>query len=54
MDKHNIWHAAYCRWYDHREAGHRTRAAVWGWIADRICDTFWPKTTNHEIGGHDV
>lgn len=30
------WHGAYCRWYDHREAGHRVRAALWGWYADRI------------------
>lgn len=33
----NIWHAAYCRWYDHREAEHAVRAAVWGRIADLIC-----------------
>ncbi len=31
-----LWHRAYCRWYDHREAGHRLRAAVWGWVADRL------------------
>ncbi len=31
-----IWHAAYSRWYDHDRAGHRRRAAVWGWVADRI------------------
>lgn len=30
------WHRAYCRWYDHREAGHRIRAALWGWLADRV------------------
>lgn len=30
------WHGAYCRWYDHREAGHRVRAAAWGFIADLI------------------
>lgn len=30
------WHAAYCRWYDHDRAGNRVRAAVWGFIADRI------------------
>ena len=42
MSKHDIWHAAYARWYDHHLAGHRIRAAIWGWIADRICHTFWP------------
>lgn len=31
-----LWHRAYCRWYDHDRAGHRVRAAVWGWWADRI------------------
>jgi hypothetical protein len=30
------WQAAYNRWYDHRQAGHRGRAAIWGWIADRV------------------
>jgi hypothetical protein len=30
------WHAAYRRWHDHRGAGHRIRAAVWGWLTDRI------------------
>ena len=32
-----IWHAAYCRWYDSREAGHHTRARAWGRVADFIC-----------------
>ena len=32
----NLWHAAYCRWYDHRAASHRTRSALWGWVTDRI------------------
>ena len=32
----DVWHAAFCRWYDHRKAGHRVRAALWGWIADRL------------------
>jgi len=32
----DIWHRAYCRWYDHRAEGHAIRAAVWGWIADRL------------------
>lgn len=31
-----LWHPAYCAWYDQDRAGHRLRAAVWGWIADRI------------------
>lgn len=31
-----IWHRAYCTWYDHHHAGRRVRAAVWGWIADRL------------------
>jgi hypothetical protein len=30
------WHGAYCRWYDHRADGHSRRAAVWGWVADRL------------------
>jgi len=30
-----LWHSFYARWYDHREAGHRLRAAAWGWVADR-------------------
>lgn len=30
------WHRAYVRWYDHHYAGHRMRAAVWGFIADRL------------------
>lgn len=42
MNKHNIWHAAYARWYDHDKAGHRVRAAIWGWVADRACDILWP------------
>lgn len=32
------WHRAYCRWYDHNRAGHRVRAAIWGWIADQRAD----------------
>ncbi len=32
-----LWHAAYCRWYDLREAGHPTRSRAWGRIADAIC-----------------
>lgn len=32
----NLWHRAYCAWYDHRDAGHRGRAAVWGRVADRL------------------
>jgi len=29
------WHHAYVRWFDHDRAGHRIRATLWGWIADR-------------------
>ena len=32
-----IWHAAYCRWYDHREADNALRAGLWGWTADALC-----------------
>ncbi|NUS54720.1 MAG: hypothetical protein HOV66_07640 [Streptomycetaceae bacterium] len=31
-----LWHRAYCHWYDHDRAGHRGRARVWGWVADRL------------------
>lgn len=37
MTSEKAWHAAYCRWYDADRAGHPIRAAVWGWLADRIC-----------------
>ena len=30
-----VWHECYCRWYDHDRAGHRLRAAVWGWATNR-------------------
>lgn len=36
-----LWHAAYRRWYDHDAAGHRLRAAAWGWAADRLCSLLW-------------
>lgn len=29
------WHEAFVRWFDHMHAGHRIRAALWGWITDR-------------------
>ena len=32
-----IWQKAFNAWYDHKQAGHRIRAAVWGWVADRLC-----------------
>lgn len=35
-----IWHAAYCRWYDHRKVEHRIRATLWGVASDRICRMF--------------
>lgn len=31
-----LWHRSYCAWYDHDRAGHRRRARVWGWVADRL------------------
>lgn len=31
-----IWHAAYCRWYDHDRAGHALRASLWGRVSDAI------------------
>ncbi|WP_281380807.1 hypothetical protein [Nocardioides panaciterrulae] len=31
-----LWHRAYCNWFDHDRAGHNVRAAVWGWLADRL------------------
>ena len=31
-----LWHQAYCRWWDRRDRGHGLRAAVWGWLADRL------------------
>lgn len=36
MDSTDFWHVVWSRHYDHRKAGHRIRAAVWGWAADRI------------------
>lgn len=30
-----VWHFCYCRWYDADRAGHRRRAAAWGWLANR-------------------
>jgi len=32
-----LWHAAYCRWYDSREAGRLTSARQWGRVADFLC-----------------
>lgn len=39
---HTIWHALYCRWYDHDRAGHPRRAAAYGWLADKWCHAVWP------------
>lgn len=36
MNMETIWHRAYVRWYDNNRAGRRVRAAVWGWVADRL------------------
>ena len=30
------WHGAYVRWYDAALAGHKIRAAVYAWVADRL------------------
>ena len=32
-----IWHAAYCRWYDSRDAGRTVRERTWGRVADFLC-----------------
>lgn len=39
--KHKLWHAAFRKWYDHKYAGHHRRAAVWGWVSDKIL-LFYP------------
>lgn len=31
-----LWHRAYRNWYDADRAGHAIRAAVWGFVADRL------------------
>lgn len=31
-----LWHFLYCRWHDADRAGRPRRAAVWGWLADRM------------------
>lgn len=31
-----LWHRAYCNWFDHDRAGRTVRAALYGWLADRI------------------
>ena len=36
--RETAWHRAWCNWYDAREAGHRARAAVWGRVADILCN----------------
>lgn len=30
------WHYAFSRWLLHASTGHRVRAALWGWVTDRI------------------
>jgi hypothetical protein len=42
----DTWHRFYCLWYDHRKAGHRIRAAVYGWITDRIAARLKPERRN--------
>jgi len=36
MSIENVWHSLFCRWLDARDDGHTIRAAVWGWLADRV------------------
>lgn len=43
----DIWHRAYCNWFDHDRAGHKYRAAAWGWVADALC------RINDRIGWQD-
>jgi hypothetical protein len=31
-----FWHRAYCNWFDAKSEGSRSRAAAWGWLADRL------------------
>lgn len=38
---YRTWHAAYCRWHDHREAGHHVRAFLWGELADMTLRVRW-------------
>lgn len=33
----NLWHGAYCRWYDNDRAGNSIKATLWGRVADLIC-----------------
>lgn len=37
-----VWHFLYSRWYDHREAGHPRRSAMWGRLNDLACVVMWP------------
>lgn len=32
----SVWHFAFRRWFDNREAGKTRSAEAWGWVADRI------------------
>jgi len=36
MSTESVWHGLYCHWEDAAEDGHAIRAAVWGWLADRV------------------
>jgi hypothetical protein len=42
----DTWHRFYCLWYDHRKAGHRVRAAIYGWITDRIAACLKPDVSS--------
>lgn len=37
-----VWHALFSRWYDHRAAGNRRRAAAFGMLSDAWCHLVWP------------
>jgi hypothetical protein len=42
----NTWHRFYILWFDHRAAGHRIRAAIFGWITDRIASRLKPEPSD--------
>lgn len=38
--RERIWEAAFDRWARHYAENHEVRAALWGWVADRVADLF--------------
>lgn len=40
---YRAWHAAYSRWYDHKQAKNRIRAFFWGHLADTILRLKWSR-----------